>query len=50
MPRSAQRARLEARTDSLQLCLRRVDQFPDSLESRDPGRRLEFIGNRNTLH
>jgi hypothetical protein len=36
MLRSARRARLEARTTLLQLRCDRVEQFPDSLESRDP--------------
>ncbi len=35
MLRSAQKARLEARTASLQLVFRFVGQFPDSLFRRD---------------
>jgi hypothetical protein len=37
MLRSARRARLEARTALLQCSSCRVDQFPDSLESGNPG-------------
>jgi hypothetical protein len=36
MVRSAQGARLETRTASLQLIFWCVNQFPDSLEGRDP--------------
>src|SRR5690349_18397841 len=46
MLRSALRAHLEARTASLQLIFRCVDQFPDSLESGGPGPRATTLAPR----